>query len=146
MTQASKNCRKPYLFPQKKFISVFYAINIFNTIYFFKPTNFICAKRQCLFANSTLLPRIETKNKIRCIDAPKFAFTQKSTRIWKVYLNYSKSEKSRFFYISITRQLSLVQPNTTLSPPLRRQPSCSSAVSHQCLWDIAAAWLAVIFF
>ena len=35
------------------------------------------------------LPRIETKNKIRCIDAPKYAFTQKSTRIWKVYLNYS---------------------------------------------------------
>ena len=30
--------RKPYLFPQKKFVSVFYAINIFNTIYF-KPTN-----------------------------------------------------------------------------------------------------------
>ena len=45
--------------------------------------------------------------------------TQKSTRIWKVYLNYSKSEKSRFFYISITWQLSLVQPNTRLSPPLR---------------------------
>ena len=29
LTQASKNGRKPYLFPQKKFISVFYAINIF---------------------------------------------------------------------------------------------------------------------
>ena len=43
LTQASTNGRKPYLFPQKKFISVFYAINIFNTIYYFKPTNFICA-------------------------------------------------------------------------------------------------------
>ena len=43
LTQASKNGRKPYLFLQKKFISVFYAINIFNTIYYFKPTNFICA-------------------------------------------------------------------------------------------------------
>ena len=32
-----------YLFPQKKFVSVFYAINIFNTIYYFKPTNFNCA-------------------------------------------------------------------------------------------------------
>ena len=40
LTQASKNGRKPYLFPQKKFASVFYAINIFNTIYYDKPTNF----------------------------------------------------------------------------------------------------------
>ena len=40
----------------------------------------------------------------------------------------------------------LVQPDTRLSPPLRRQSSFSSAASHQCLWDIAAAWLAVIFF
>ena len=43
LTQASKNGRKPYLVLQKKFISVFYAINIFNTIYYFKPTNFNCA-------------------------------------------------------------------------------------------------------
>ena len=41
--QASKNGRKPYVFPQKKFVSMFYAINIFNTIYYFKPTNFNCA-------------------------------------------------------------------------------------------------------
>ena len=40
LTQASKNGRKPNLFHQKKFVSVFYAINIFNTIYYFKPTNF----------------------------------------------------------------------------------------------------------
>ena len=37
LTWASKNWRKPYLFLQKKFISVFYAINIFNTISYFKP-------------------------------------------------------------------------------------------------------------
>ena len=30
LTQASKNGRKPHLFPQKKFVSVFYAINIFT--------------------------------------------------------------------------------------------------------------------
>ena len=42
-------------------------------------------------------------------------------------------EKPRFFYISITRQLSLVQPDTQLSPSLRRQSSFSSAISHQCL-------------
>ena len=30
LTQASKNSRKPHLFPQKKFLSVFYAINIFT--------------------------------------------------------------------------------------------------------------------
>ena len=40
MTQASKKDCKPYLYPQKKFVSVFYSINIFNTIYYFKPTNF----------------------------------------------------------------------------------------------------------
>ena len=34
---------KPYLFPRKKFVSMFYAINVFNTIYYFKPTNFNCA-------------------------------------------------------------------------------------------------------
>ena len=34
---------KPYLFPRKKSVSVFYAINVFNTIYYFKPTNFNCA-------------------------------------------------------------------------------------------------------
>ena len=39
LTQASKNGCKPHLFPQKKFVSMFYA---FNTIYFFKPTNFHC--------------------------------------------------------------------------------------------------------
>ena len=41
LTQASKNGRKPHLFPQKKLVSLFYAINIFNTIYYFKPTNFL---------------------------------------------------------------------------------------------------------
>ena len=30
LTQASKNGRKPYLFPQKKFVSVFYAMNILS--------------------------------------------------------------------------------------------------------------------
>ena len=40
LTQASKNRRKHYLFPQRKFVSVFYAIYTFNTIYYFKPTNF----------------------------------------------------------------------------------------------------------
>ena len=43
LTQASKTGRKPSLFPQKKFVRVFYAINIFITIYYFKPTNFNCA-------------------------------------------------------------------------------------------------------
>ena len=43
LTQASKNGRKLYSFPQKKFVIVFYAINIFNTIYYFKPTNINCA-------------------------------------------------------------------------------------------------------
>ena len=52
LTQASKNGRKPHLFPQKKFVSVFYA-NIFNTIYYFKPTNLNCVEKMP-FVNSTL--------------------------------------------------------------------------------------------
>ena len=38
-----------------------------------------------------------------------------------------------------------MQSDTRLSSPLRKQSSFSNAASHQCLWDIAAAWLAVIF-
>ena len=43
LTQASKNGRKPYSFPQKKYVSMFYAINLPNTIDHLKPTNFNCA-------------------------------------------------------------------------------------------------------
>ena len=58
LTQASKNGRKPYLFPQKKFVSVFYAINTFNTICYFKPTNFNCAYRKfhTFFCLLTMFP------------------------------------------------------------------------------------------
>ena len=35
LTQASKNGRKHYLFPQKKFVSVFYAINKFTFTFYF---------------------------------------------------------------------------------------------------------------
>ena len=38
----AKNGRRPYLFHQKKFVRVLYAINIY-IIYNFKPTNFNCA-------------------------------------------------------------------------------------------------------
>ena len=48
LTQASKNGLKPYLFPQKTYVKMFYAINIFNAICYFKPTNFNCALRKCL--------------------------------------------------------------------------------------------------
>ena len=49
LTQASKNDRKPYLFPQKKFVSVFYAINIFNTIYYFTNRQTIIVRRENVF-------------------------------------------------------------------------------------------------
>ena len=49
-------------------------------------------------------------------------YTQKFTRIWKVYLNHSKWTLSLDSFI----WLSLVQPDTRLSPPLRRQSSFSS--------------------
>ena len=98
------------LFPQKKFVSVFYAIKIKNTIYYFKPTNF-----KMPFVNSTFffgfvyhvfcLPWFETKNKIRCIDAPKCAFTDRNLPESEKYILIIQNvhEKSRFFYISITR-------------------------------------------
>ena len=83
LTQASKNGRKPYLFPQNKFVSVFYAINIFYTIYYFKPTNFNCTLRKFhtffgFVYHVSCLPWFETKNKIWCIDAPKYAFTHRN--------------------------------------------------------------------
>ena len=98
LTQASKNGRNHYLFPQKKFLSVFYAINIFNTIYYFKPTILIVRRE-----NSTLffgfvyhvscLPWFETKNKIRCIVAPKYEFTHRNlpnlkniSELFKMYM------------------------------------------------------------
>ena len=43
LTQASNNGRKPNLSLQKKIVSMFYAINILNTISYFKLTNFNCA-------------------------------------------------------------------------------------------------------
>ena len=89
----------------------------------------------------------DLKLKIRRLDAPNYAFTHRNLPGSEKYIWMVKNlhEKSRFFYISITRLSSRVQPDTRLSPFLRRQSSFSSAASHQCLWDIAA-WLAVIFF
>ena len=98
LTQASKNGRKPYLFPQNKFVSVFYVINIFNTIYYFKPTNFNCAERKFntffgFVYQVSCLPWFETKNKIRCIDAPKYEFTHRNlpnlkniSELFKMYM------------------------------------------------------------
>ena len=43
-----KELPQTLLVPSEEIESVFYAINIFNTIYFFKPTNFNCTQRKCL--------------------------------------------------------------------------------------------------
>ena len=101
LTQASKNGRKPYLLPQKKFVSVFYAINIFNTIYYFKPTNFIVCRENafCKFHTFffgfflpcflfTMLWNRKLDKMYWCHEV--CIYTQKYTRIWKVYLNYSE--------------------------------------------------------
>ena len=98
MTQASKNGRKPYLFPQKKFVRVFYAINIFNTIYYFKPTNFNARRKIPHFFRPCCLPWFETKNKIRCINAPKYAFTHRNLPESEKYIWIIQNvhEKSRF--------------------------------------------------
>ena len=61
-------------------------------------------------------------------------YTQKSTRIWKVYLNYSNCTWKDS--ILLYKHHAIIES---------RQSSFSNAASHQCLWDIAAAWLAVIF-
>ena len=82
-------------------------------------------RRKMPLVNSTLffsfvyhvscLPWFETKNKIRCIDAPKYAFTHRNLpesekNIW-IFQNVH--EKSQFFYISITRD-NRVSCNQTL--------------------------------
>ena len=102
----TKNGRKPYLFPQKKFVIVFYAINIFNTIYYFKPTNLRREKAFCKFHtffgfvyHVSCLPWFETKNNIRCIDAPEYAFTHRNLPesekyIWQNIQDFDK-EKAR---------------------------------------------------
>ena len=64
--------------------------------------------------------------------------------ISELFKMYMKSLDS-FILASRDNTGSRVQPDTRLSPPLRRQSSFSSTASHKCLWDIAAAWLAVIF-
>ena len=115
LTQASKNGRKPYLFSQKKFVSVLYAINIYLTPSIISKWQTLIVRREndfCKFYtffgfvyHVSCLPWFETKNKNRCNWCPEVCiYTQKSTRIWKVYLNFSKCTwKPRFFYISITR-------------------------------------------
>ena len=128
LTQASKNGRKLYLFPQKTFVSVFYAINIFNTINYFKPTNFNCAWRKCLFQIPHFfrfcLPWFEKNNKIRCIDAPKNAFTHRNLPESKKYIWIIQNvhEKSRLFESRATRYLAV--------SAFMETSSFSSAASH----------------
>ena len=47
----------------------------------------------------------QKKNKIRCIDAPEYAFTHSNLPESEKYIWIIRNvhEKSRFFYISITR-------------------------------------------
>ena len=132
-----QNVRKPYLFPQKKFVSVFYVINIFNTIYYFKPTNFKCRENAfCKFHtfsgfvyHVSCLPWFESKNKIRCIDAPMYA----------IFIHRNLPESEKYIIWSIWNStwsldsfiwLSLVQPDTRLSPPLRRQSIYTIDIIH----------------
>ena len=91
------------------------------------------------FVNYTLFPVLFTmflvyhalKQKIRCIDAPKHEFIHTEiTRIWKVYLNHSKCTLSLDSFI----WLSLVQPDTRLSPPLRLY--CCSMIGCLFFLDI----------
>ena len=69
-------------------------------------------------------------------------YTQKSTRIWKVYLNFLKCtwKVSIFIYL----HYAIIESHATRHSAVSL--SFSSLASHQCLWDIATVWLAVIFF
>ena len=91
------------LVPSEEIFSMFYEINISNTIYYFKPTNFNCAFCKfhiffgCVYYVSCL-PWFETKNKIRCIDAPKYTFTHRNLPESEMYVWIIQNvhEKSRF--------------------------------------------------
>ena len=95
----------------------------------------------CKFHTLTMfLVYHDLKQKIRCIDAPYYAFTHRNPPeseeyIWIIQNVY---EKSRFFYIGITRWLSLVHPDTRLSPPVFLERSIASMLMRY------AAWLVVI--
>ena len=54
-----------------------------------------------LFTMFLVYHEFETKNKIRCIDAPKYAFTHRY--LPESEKNINVLEKSRFLYICITR-------------------------------------------
>ena len=92
---------------QKKFLNPFYAINIFNTIYYFKPQTLIVRRENtfCKFHtffgfvyHVSCLPWFKTKNKIRCNDAPKYAFTRRNLPKSEKYIWIIQNihEKSRF--------------------------------------------------
>ena len=114
LMQASKNGRKPYLFPQKKFVSVFYAISIFisnrHTLIVRReiPHSF----RFCL--TCFLFTMIWNKNKKKMYWCPEVCiYTQKSNRIWLVYPNYSKCTWKASNYFHLNPILLLMMQMTT---------------------------------
>ena len=78
--QASKNGRKPYLFPQKNFVSMFYAIILTPSIILNRLTSVVRREIPHFFRSffTIFLVYHDLKQKIRCIDAPKYAFTHRN--------------------------------------------------------------------
>ena len=73
-------------------------------------------------------------------------YTQKSTRIWKVYLNYSKCtwKVSILLYYHHAIIESRATRHSAVSAFTETVEFLERSLAS-CLWDIAAAWLAVIF-
>ena len=70
-------------------------------------------------------------------------YTQKSTQIWKVYLNYSKCTWK--VSILLYKHHAIIESRATRHSALSAFTETVEFLERS-LWDIAAAWLAVIFF
>ena len=81
----------------------------------------------------------ETKNKIRCIDASKYAFTHRKLpkSISELFKMYMKSLDSFILIVSRATRHAFTETVEFLD---RAQPRIM-----QCLWEIAAVWFAVFF-
>ena len=118
LAQASKNGRKPYLFPQKKFVSVFYAINIFNTMYYFKPTNLNMVRRENAFCKFhtffgfvSCLPWFETK-KFQAEASSQLRKKIKAVNFFVTISNLKKRKKYNTFVILDLFIISIPNSNT----------------------------------
>ena len=89
LTQTSKNDRKSYLFSKKKFVSMFYAINILNTSIISNRQTLI-VRRENAFCIFHTFPVLFTLFLVYHDLKQKLNKMYWCPEVWKVYLNYSK--------------------------------------------------------